>query len=439
VSEISDYEPRVYDLPPPDRGPADEAPKRNSIVGLILLVAGFVALAVFLPYWAIFAFAVIVMIFLHELGHYITAKWSDMKVTEFFIGFGPRIGSFRRGETEYGVKAIPAGAYVKVIGMNNLEEVDPADEPRTYRAKSYPRRLAVGVAGSAMHFLIALVSLFVLLSMIGLPGGKLGASALTDEGWIIDTVDPSSAAGQAGIEPGDQMVSIDGQPVATFDELRQVVVDRPGDDVEILVERDGEEVVLDATLGSRLRNGDREGFLGVSPTLPTITYGPVEAAGRSVVEFGRITRLTGQSLVQFFSPSGLAEFFGEATGDEPAVPPSGGGGESVEGEGSNRVLSILGALRLGAELTETGFANFLQFFIMLNVFVGVFNLIPLLPLDGGHVAIATYERLRSRNGKRYHADVAKMLPVAYAVVAILVVVGVTALYLDIVDPLSLSD
>jgi membrane-associated protease RseP (regulator of RpoE activity) len=435
---MSDYQPMVYDLPKADKGPPAAGQKRNSVVGLVLLVAGFVALAVFLPYWAIFALAVLVMIFLHELGHYVTAKWSDMKVTEFFIGFGPRIGSFRRGETEYGVKAIPAGAYVKVIGMNNLEEVDPADEPRTYREKSYPRRLAVGLAGSAMHFLLALVSLFVLLSVIGLPGGKLGASALSDEGWVIDTVEPSSAAGRAGLDPGDRIVSIDGEPVATFDDLREVIVERPGADVEIVVERDGDPVVLDASLGSRVRDGDREGFLGVSPTLPTITYGPVEAAGRSVVEFGRITKLTGQSLVQFFSPSGLAEFFGEATGDEPAAPPGGGGDDSVEGEGSNRVLSILGALRLGAELTETGFANFLQFFIMLNVFVGVFNLIPLLPLDGGHVAVATYERLRSRNGKRYHADVAKLLPVAYAVVAILVVVGVTALYLDIVDPLSLE-
>jgi membrane-associated protease RseP (regulator of RpoE activity) len=438
VNEPTNYEPVVYDLPKSEPSPDGGGP-RSSVVGLVVLVAGFVALAVFLPYWAIFALAIIVMIFLHELGHYLTAKWSDMKVTEFFIGFGPRIGSFRRGETEYGVKAIPAGAYVKVIGMNNLEEVDPADEPRTYREKSYPRRVAVGLAGSAMHFLIALVCLFVLLGMIGIPGGKLGANPLTDDGWVIDTVEPGSAADRAGLEPGDRIVSIDGEPAATFDDLRQVIVDRPGDAVDIVVERDGDQIVLQTTLGVRTREGARQGFLGVSPTLPTITYGPAEAAGRSVVEFGRITKLTGQSLVQFFSPSGLADFFGEATGGEPSTPPSGGGGGSVEGEGSNRVLSILGALRLGAELTEAGFSNFLQFFIMLNIFVGVFNLIPLLPLDGGHVAIATYERLRSRKGRRYHADVAKMLPVAYAVVAILVVVGVTALYLDIVDPLSLSD
>jgi len=438
VNDSPSYEPMVYDLPEDVKGPAEE-PRKNSIIGLVLLVVGFVALAIFLPYWAIFAVAIIVMIFLHELGHYLTAKWSDMKVTEFFIGFGPRIGSFRKGETEYGVKAIPAGAYVKVIGMNNLEEVDPADEPRTYREKSYPRRLAVGVAGSAMHFIIALVCLLVLLSLIGLPGGKLGANALTDEGWVLDTVEEDSAADRAGLEPGDRIVSIDGEPVTTFEDLRDAIVDKPGQPVDIVVERGGNELFLETNLGARTRNGTRQGFLGVSPILPTVTYGPIEAAGRSFVEFGRITKLTGRSLVQFFSPSGLADFFGEATGDQPTTPPSGGGGDSVEGVGSNRVLSLLGALRHGAELTEAGFGNFLQFFTMLNIFVGVFNLIPLLPLDGGHVAIATYERLRSRNGKRYHADVAKMLPIAYAVVAILMVVGVTALYLDIVDPLSLSD
>src|SRR4029079_19291502 len=100
-------------------------------------------------------------IVLHELGHFLTAKKAGMKCTEFFIGFGPRIWSFRRGETEYGVKAIPAGAYVKIIGMNHLEEVDPSDEERTYRRKPFWRRLSVAVGGSTMHFLIAFVLICV--------------------------------------------------------------------------------------------------------------------------------------------------------------------------------------------------------------------------------------------------------------------------------------
>ncbi|HEY5698935.1 MAG TPA: site-2 protease family protein, partial [Acidimicrobiales bacterium] len=147
-------------IPPTPEGPiaADQEPEGDiaGVLGLVGLVGALVALGLF-GGWPILAVVVslIVMIFMHELGHYITAKRAGMKVTEFFIGFGPRIWSFQRGETEYGVKAIPAGAYVRIIGMNSLEEVDPADESRTYRQKSYPRRMSVAVAGSAMHFLMA--------------------------------------------------------------------------------------------------------------------------------------------------------------------------------------------------------------------------------------------------------------------------------------------
>src|SRR3712207_5048135 len=147
--------------PPPEprsRAAVDEQvqPRTGSFVGLALILALFAlaGIAGGLNLLVIIA-AIVVMIFLHELGHYLTAKWAGMKVTEFFIGFGPRIWSFRRGETEYGVKAIPAGGYVKIIGMHNLEQVDPADEARTYRQQPFWRRLSVAVAGSTMHFIIA--------------------------------------------------------------------------------------------------------------------------------------------------------------------------------------------------------------------------------------------------------------------------------------------
>lgn len=432
------YEPVVYDLPRSDREPAK---RPNSVIGLVLLVGGLLALAVFRPYLAIVVLSIVAMIFLHELGHYLTAKWSDMKVTEFFIGFGPRIGSFRRGETEYGVKAIPAGAYVKVIGMSNLEDVDPVDEPRTYRQKSYPRRLSVAVAGSVMHFLLALVSIYLLLAFLGLPDGRLIPdgdrldAVPTIPDWEIGEVTSDSPADRAGLEPGDRVVAVDGRPTDSFEEVRAAIARRPGEEVELVAERDGERRTVTAALADENPRGEAVGFLGIRPGLPIETVGPVEAGGQSFVEFGRIAELTGQSLVQFFSPSGLTSFFGDATdgGGEPA-----GGGTGAP-ENSNRVVSILGAALIGEQLTEAGVARFLQFFVMLNVFVGIFNLIPLLPLDGGHVAIATYERIRSRPGQRYHADVAKMLPVAYAVVVILVLVGITALYLDIVDPINLSN
>ena len=159
--------------------------------------------------------ALVVTIVLHELGHYLTAKWSGMKVTEFFLGFGPRIWSFRRGETDYGVKAIPAGAYVKIIGMNSYEEVDPADEARTYRQQSYPRRLAVAVAGSAMHFLIALVLIFVLLVGFGTAGRRPACSrTVQPSGWTVTEVVAGSAAAAAGLQAGDRIVSVDGVAVA---------------------------------------------------------------------------------------------------------------------------------------------------------------------------------------------------------------------------------
>ncbi|MGH9246716.1 MAG: M50 family metallopeptidase [Acidimicrobiales bacterium] len=423
------------------KAPPGDAPRRTNTLGLVLLIAGMGALTWWRPFLAIVVAAIIVMIFLHELGHYLTARAAGINVTEFFIGFGPRLWSFRRGETEYGVKPIPAGAYVKVVGMHNLEDVDPADEPRTYRQKPFWRRLSVAVAGSGMHFLLVLVCIYLLLAVVGTPDGRIvpdperAENVNTISDWVVGDVSDDSAADRAGVEVGDHIVSVDGEAVNSFEELRDVVEPRANERVDIVIERDDRRLTLETTLGSREDEDEGEiGFFGIGPNLPTRTVGPVDAAGRTFVEFGRLTELTVVSLGQFFSPSGLTGFFGDAA-DEAGGEPSTDGGSG----NPNRVVSILGAALIGEQLTQAGFGTFLQFFVVLNVFVGIFNLVPLLPLDGGHVAIAVYERIRSRKGKRYHADVAKMLPVAYAVVVILVLVGITALYLDIVNPLTLPD
>src|SRR4051812_3107095 len=150
------------------------------------------------------------MIFLHELGHYLTAKWAGMKVTEFFLGFGPRLWSFQRGETEYGIKAIPAGAYVRIIGMSNLDEVEPEDEDRTYRAKPYWRRVSVAVAGSTMHFLLALV--LILTVFVG-----FRTIDVSSDEWTFATV--SGPAEAAGLRPGDRILTIDGQRRGSFADM----------------------------------------------------------------------------------------------------------------------------------------------------------------------------------------------------------------------------
>jgi membrane-associated protease RseP (regulator of RpoE activity) len=446
VTNVADTQPQTESAPSPAPEPTSSpaaapvgSPDRRVTLALVIGLVLFIALVGGWPLLLVI-FAFVVMIVLHELGHYIVAKKSGMKVTEFFLGFGPKLWSFQRGETEYGVKALPAGAYVRIIGMHNLDEVPPEDEPRTYRQQSYPKRLGVAVAGSTMHFLQALVAMFLVFAVFGAPGGHLFTH--TDDFRIKETV-PGSAAEQAGIQPGDQIVSIDGEQIKSFDQLHDVVIPRAGKSVPIVVERNGEQVTTEATIGT----SDGHGFLGVEQTsLPSQRVSPITAAGRSVTEFGHVTKETFGFFGAFFSPSGLSHFAdtvvnaGSTTSsqsDNSATAPSGSGsGSSTVDE--NRPISIIGAGRIGAEIASKGAFAFLAFFASINIMIGIFNLIPLLPLDGGHVVIATYERIRSRKGRPYHADVMKMMPVAYAVVMVLVVLGAATIFLDIVNPIHLN-
>ena len=184
--------------PAPDPSPGDQ---RRALVRLGLIVLGGVAAAYLtgVTSTVLVVAAIIAMIMLHELGHFVCAKWAGMKVTEYFLGFGPRLWSVRKGETEYGVKAIPAGGYVKIIGMSNLEKVDPADEDRTYRQKPYWRRLSVAVAGSTVHFIIAFLLLLVLFSVVGVPNYDREFSV----GEISRLETGPSPAEEAGFKLGD--------------------------------------------------------------------------------------------------------------------------------------------------------------------------------------------------------------------------------------------
>jgi len=381
----------------------------------------------------------VVMITLHELGHFITAKASGMKVTEFFLGFGPKLWSVRRGETEYGIKAIPAGAYVRIIGMNNLEEIAPEDEPRTYRQQSYPRRLAVAVAGSTMHFLQALVLVFIALTIVGTPGGHIFTDQPAPTAAVIGNVTPGSAAASIGLKPGDTIVSVDGENIADFNRLHDVLVARASKQITLVYEHDGQRVTATPTLGPIDPN---KGVLGVAPQgTPTKRLDPIHAIGQTGSEFALVTRDTVGFFGSFFSPSGISSFASTVvhSGNESTV--SGGAGAATANEPSpdnNRPISIIGAARIGSELTREGPLAFIVFFASINVVIGLFNLIPLLPLDGGHVAIATYERIRSRGGRRYQVDVMKLLPLTYAVVMVLILLGVSTIFLDIVHPIHLN-
>jgi membrane-associated protease RseP (regulator of RpoE activity) len=211
-----------------------------------------------------------------------------------------------------------------------------------------------------------------------------------------------------------------------------------------VVERDGRRIPLEATIG---RSPDRPGIglLGVTSDYPDVTVGLLPAAGHAARETvtGIGSAVTG--IGRFFT-SGVGDFARQVldagNGDEAREPAGGGGAGGRPSPGrepdENRVISIYGAARLLEDMSGDGFASFFLLLAMLNLFIGVFNLVPLLPLDGGHVAIAVYERLRSRRGTRYVADISKLMPVAYVAVTFLVLLGLSSLYLDIVDPVGIG-
>ena len=438
MTDLHDRRPAPPTAPVTKHGP-DDAGKAHPV--RLLILAALLGWAFLAAGWAlpVVILGVVVMIFLHELGHYLAAKWGGMKVTEFFIGFGPKIWSFRKGETEYGLKVIPAGAYVKIIGMNNLDEVAPGDESRTYREKSYPKRLLVAVAGSAMHFAQALVLLFFLYAFVGVPGGSL----TEDKEWEVRSVTEDGAARDAGIRAEDRILAMDGREYETFTDFATAVSGMPGEDVTLTVARDGEVLDVPVEIGEN-PDDPSLGQLGIRRDLLTTTVGPIRAFGAAIGDFGEQTVATLGFLGEFFTPAGLSDFAGDvATGSDDSQTveaPTRSGGTSAESPDEGRIISIVGAVRIGSNLTETGMLGFLLFFVGINITIGIFNLLPLLPLDGGHVVVATYERIREalRPGReRYHVDFARLIPVVYAVFIVLVMLGVTTIYLDIIDPVSL--
>jgi len=391
---------------------------RQPALTAALVLAGIVVLAVTRPRLAgtigVIA-AVILMIMLHELGHFVMAKRAGMKVTEFFLGFGPRVWSFRRGETEYGVKAIPAGGYVRIIGMSNVEEVDPADEERTYRSKPYRQRLAVAVAGSTMHFIIAAVLLFILYAAIGFPTARP----------VVDQIVKGSAAEQGDFQVGDRIVAIDGQAIKDWSDV-PLLVRRSGGRSQLVftVDRGGERIDIPVTPQLEDVNGQPVPRVGLAPAIDWDRKPVPSALFSAVKDLPPFMWQTVQALGGVFSPSGVENYTQLVTGK--------GGDEST------RLLSPVGAARVAGQAVDNGWGAVLTFLFAINVFVGIFNMVPLLPLDGGHVAIATYEKIASTvKGRRVQVDVKKLMPITAAVLALLVVLGLSALYLDIVRPVSM--
>jgi membrane-associated protease RseP (regulator of RpoE activity) len=421
----------------------DPTEQRRAVVRLLLVVGAGVAAAVLTGTTGTLAvvLAIVIMIMLHELGHFATAKWGHMKVTEYFLGFGPRLWSIHRGETEYGVKAIPAGGYVKIIGMSNLEEVDPADEPRTYRQQPFGRRLSVAVAGSAVHFILAFLILWVLFSFVGVPNGNNVAV-----GGFSTIEGTASPAKQAGLQPGDVFVSVDGRALSSPDQLVSYIQSHAGQPVTVVVKRHGDTQTVRVTpIDERTVKVQGQpapppsstpyGIIGVQLTSPVQTTNPIAAVGRSTTDLGRFSWDTLKALGSVFSPHGISNYTHQVTSPTGNTGNTGNQSQQSASNGP-RLESPIGIVRLASQASHAGLRDVLTLLFSINVFVGLFNLFPMLPLDGGHVAIAVYEQARSRRGRRYHVDVAKLLPATYLVFLVLVVLGVTAIYMDVTHPLA---
>lgn len=391
----------------PERAP--EAPERNNPLGLVVVIGLLLSIGILYSWGAfIFVMALIVCIFLHELGHYLAAKRAGMKVTQFYLFFGPKLWSFRRGETEFGIRALPLGAFVKVPGMHSMDaEVEPGDEPRTFRQANFRSRFLMAAAGSCMHFAIALVLIGVSLVAVG--------RASNPNAWFIGTVVEGGAAAQAGFQEGDRIVGIDGTPYERPDKVVEFLRNNPGVTATFDVLRGDQVLQLPATveatgdecrpgrLGIGLAGGDRNLQRSSALSLVPDTF----------TEFGRTIGQAFQGLGMIFSPSGLTDY-----------------GKAIQ-TGCNTDMRMLGPV--GAAKAGAGFCSDLEGCLLLvtsaNIFIGIVNWFPMLPFDGGHMLVAAYEKVRSRR-RRYYADVSKLLPLTYALVAVMLVLFLGNTYLD---------
>jgi membrane-associated protease RseP (regulator of RpoE activity) len=427
------------------------------------------------------AIGVAVSIALHEVGHLVPAKLFKVRVTKYMIGFGPTLWSRKKGETEYGFKALPLGGYVSMIGMyppnkedgtvrpsstgmfQTLatearsmahEEVGPGDENRVFYKLPVWKKIIVMLGGPAMNMLIGLILLAVLLMGFGTAQATTTIADVSKcQVSAGETVDPDSAdckltpAAAAGLQPNDTITSFDGKAVTSWDELTSWIRASAGKDVPVTVTRNGSamETTVTPVLSSRPvvgpdgrqaqdANGvlqyQEVGFLGIGPQSALV---PQPASAVLPMAGENIKQISG---VIFNLPARVVGVAKAAFSKEPRDP--------------NGPISVVGVGRVAGEVAameqvpmQARIGTLIGLLAGLNFALAIFNLIPLLPLDGGHVAGALYEGARRRVAKLFGKpdpgafDIAKLLPATYVVAALLMAMGALLIYADIVKPVNI--
>ena len=387
-----------------------------------------------------FVVALLLSVMIHEAGHYLTAKKFGMKVTEFFLGFGQKIWSTQRGETEFGIKAIPAGGYCRIVGMSSQEELSEADQDRAFIKAGVGQRLIVLGAGSFLHFVIGFVLLLTLFLSVGITSvtstvEKVSECIPQKASEVCSAKSTPSPAKNVGILAGDKIIRVDGKSYKDWSDVVSVIRASAGKELIITVERNGAPVDIAVTPASRDLNGKVIGVLGVVNKVGTITYGPVDAVSRAGKFTGQILQNSATSLVSL--PSKIPNLISQTFG-----------GEKRDAEG---LVGVVGVARVSGETANTKaltvrekIATFILIIASLNLFVGMFNLLPLLPLDGGHMAVAIVDGVRNflarRRGLAKPApfDVERLTPITMVVFVLMAALSILLLAADIFNPIKMN-
>jgi len=397
-----------------------------------------------------FVVALLFSVMVHEFGHFITAKHYGMKVSEFFLGFGTKIWSTVRGETEFGIKAIPAGGYCRIEGMSPSETIE-GDDRDFYRA-SGGRKLVVLGAGSFLHFVLGFVLLLILFMGVGTTQvtstiGEVSKCVPPVTGSQACTSTSSqSPAKLAGLQAGDRIVSINGKRITNWAKDVEIIrssagkalvfgIDRSGQKLKSTSSSSAPDLEITITPATRIINGKSIGFVGITNTFATVRSDPVTAVKQSVTTTGSFISASVKSLISL--PSKIPALWSQTVGDKPRDP--------------NGLVGVVGVARVSGEAVGSSklslserLATFILIISSLNIFVGIFNLLPILPLDGGHMAVAIADEIRAffarLRGRRRPAaiDVAVLTPITMVVFVLLAGLTLLLLVADVVNPVNLN-
>ena len=373
-----------------------------------------------------FIFALLFSVMVHEFGHYLTARKFGMRVSEFFLGFGTRIWSRQRGETEFGIKAIPAGGYCRIEGMTPDDDMPIGEEGRAFYRASSGKKLIVLGAGSFLHFILGYLLLLLLLAGVGvnqvLP--------------VIDTVAPNSAAAAAGFQQGDEIVAINGDRNTDWQSQLNKIRNSKGADLTFIINRGGSELEISAAPRmTNIDDGTSRYVLGIINKFGTKRIGLFKSVTSSAQLTWNLTTTSAKSLVQL--PTKIPALWGQTFGGEK--------------RDQNGLVGVVGVARVSGQAASSGdltpserLGTFILIVASLNIFVGLFNLLPILPLDGGHMAVAIADEIRALfarlRGKARPAaiDVKVLTPITAVVFVVLAALTVLLLIADIFNPISLN-